>query len=217
MAASTRDKPLVYRLEEIPTGKSKDDLLHMFPPEVRDQMAVTSLSPGINLDRRTLTATISFLPRGGEPFPMPSDPDICIDKDFYGFTPLYTPEGQIEMDIIAITGLAGHAFGSWSTGTQRMWLRDFLHRDIPRARILLYGYDSHIVDSQSRRILADFSSNFIAKFNAMRSGSHSINRPVIFIGHSLGCLMIKGVLIDWGSYLDHRGGMQFWVINKLLY
>ncbi len=112
MAASTRNKPLVYRLEEIPTGKSKDDLLHIFPQKIRDQMAVTSLSPGINLDRRTLTATISFLPLGGEPVPMPLVPDICIDKDFYGFTPLYTPEGQIEVNIIAITGLAGHAFDS---------------------------------------------------------------------------------------------------------
>ncbi len=208
MAASTPNKPLVYRVEEIPTGNSKDDLLLIFPPKLRDQMTVTSLSPSINLDRRTLTATISFLPLGGESFPVPLDPDICIDKDFYGFTPLYTPEGQIEVDIIAITGLAGHAFGSWSTGAQRMWLRDFLHRDIPRARIMLYGYDSHIVNSQSRSILADFSSNFIAKFNAMRSRSHSENRPVIFIGHSLGCLMIKEVLIDLGSYLDHRGGTQ---------
>ena len=214
MAASTRNKPLVYRLEEISTDKSKDDLLHMFPLKIRDQMTVTSLSPGINLDRRTLTATISFLPLGGEPFPMPLDPDICIDKDFYGFTPLYTPEDQIEVDIIAITGLAGHAFGSWSTGNQRMWLRDFLHHDIPQARILLYGYDSHIVNSQSRSILADFSSNFIAKFNSMRSRSHSENRPVIFIGHSLGCLMIKEVLIDLGSYLGSYGGTQLWQSSK---
>lgn len=206
MAASTRHKPLVYRLEEITTVESKEDLLLLFPPKFRDRMTVTSLSPSINLDRRTSTATISFLPLSEEPFPTPSDQDICVDKDFYGFTPLYTPGGHIEVDMIAITGLAGHAFGSWSTATQRMWLRDFLPRDIPQARILLYGYDSRIVNSQSRSILADFSSNFIVKFNAMRAQSHSENRPVIFIGHSLGCLMIKEVLIDLGSYFDHRRG-----------
>ena len=209
MAASTRIKPLVYRVEEISTVKSKEDLLLLFPTRTRDRMTVTSLGPSINVDRRTLTATISFLPLSDEPFPIHSDPDICIDKDFYGFTPLYTPEGQINVDIIAITGLAGHAFGSWSTPTQKMWLRDFLPRDIPRARILLYGYDSHIVNSQSRSILADFSSNFIAKFSAMRAHSHSENRPVIFIGHSLGCLMIKEVLIDLALYVDRRGGTQF--------
>ncbi|CAD6592661.1 MAG: hypothetical protein ASARMPREDX12_006341 [Alectoria sarmentosa] len=189
MAASTRHKPLVYRLEEITTVESKEDLLLLFPPEFRDRMTVTSLSPSINLDRRTSTATISFLPLSEEPFPTPSEQDICVDQDFYGFTPLYTPEGNIDVDIIAITGLAGHAFGSWSTATQRMWLRDFLPRDIPQARILLYGYDSHIVNSQSRSILADFSSNFIVKFNAMR-----------------GCLMINEVLINLGSYFDHRRG-----------
>lgn len=155
MAASTRSKPLVYRVEEIPTVqvKSKEDLLLLFPPRNRDRMTVTSLSPSINLNRRTLTATISFSPLSQEPFPLPSDLDICIDKDFYGFTPIYTPDGHIDVDIIAITGLAGHAFGSWSIATQRMWLRDFLPRDIPQARILLYGYDSRIVNSQSRSIL----------------------------------------------------------------
>ena len=214
MAAFTRDKPIVYRLEEIPTVRSREDLLLLFPPITRDQMTITSLSPSINLNRRTLTATISFLPESQELFPMPSDPDIYVDKDFYGFTPLYTPEGHIDVDIIAITGLAGHAFGSWSTATQKMWLRDFLPRDLPQARILLYGYDSHIVNSQSRSILADFSSNFITKFNALRSMSRCQNRPIIFVGHSLGCLMIKEVLIDLGSYLDSRGGTRSWVISK---
>lgn len=214
MATFIPAKPLVYRLEEIPTVRSKEDLLLLFPPNTRDRMTVTSLSPSINLNRRTLTATISFLAESQESFPVPSDPDICVDKDFYGFTPLYTPEGHIDVDIIAITGLAGHAFGSWSTANQRMWLRDFLPRDLPQARVLLYGYDSHIVNSQSRSILADFSSNFIAKFNAMRSQSHSEDRPVIFIGHSLGCLMIKEVLIDLGFYLDHRGSTHFWVFSK---
>lgn len=209
MAASSRNKPLVYRLEEISTIKSKEDLLLLFPTRARDRMKITSLSPSINVDRRTSTATVSFLPLSEEPFPMPSDLDICIDKDFYGFTPLYTPGRKIDVDIIAVTGLAGHAFGSWSTANQRLWLRDFLPRDIPQARILLYGYNSRIVNSQSRSILADFSSNFIAKFNAMRAHSHSENRPVIFIGHSLGCLMIKEVLVDLGSYFDRRGGTQF--------
>lgn len=33
--------------------------------------------------------------------------------------------------IIAVTGLAGHAFGSWrSRGSPRMWLRDLLPKDI---------------------------------------------------------------------------------------
>lgn len=201
--------PLVYRVEEIPTVKSKDDLLLLFPSESRDRMTVTSLNPSINLKRRTLTATILFSPLSQEPFPIPLDLNICVDKEFYGFTPLYTPERHIDVDIIAITGLAGHAFGSWATATQRMWLRDFLPRDLPQARVMLYGYDSRIVNSQSRSILADLSSNLIAKFNAMRGQSHSKDRPVILIGHSLGCLMIKEVLIDLGSYLDHRRGKPF--------
>ena len=125
------------------------------------------------------------------------------DKDFYGFTPLYTPEGDIEIDIIALTGLAGHAFGSWAA-SPHMWLRDFLPEDLPRARVLLYGYDSNLVGTQSKHILTDLSSNFVVKLHTMQSQSQSELRPIILIGHSLGCLIIKDALISMRSYPVHH-------------
>lgn len=189
MLALSTGKVWVYRREGIPIGTSKESLRQTFSSDVRDQIQVTSLSPGIDLDQRTLTATFSFTARPGDEL-LHSE-----DKDFYGFTPLYTPEGDIEGDIIALTGLAGYAFGSWAA-SPHMWLRDFLPIDIPRARVLLYGYDSSLAGSQSRRILADFSSNFVVKLHTMRSLSRSENRPIIMIGHSLGCLIIKDALIE---------------------
>ena len=65
--------------------------------------------------------------------------------------------------VIAITGLGGHAFGSWRsrTSTERpvdrpMWLRDFLPQEFPNARIMTYGYNNglkelnklHMTDSR---------------------------------------------------------------------
>lgn len=49
--------------------------------------------------------------------------------------------------IIAITGLAGHAYGSWAHADDRMWLRDYL-KDT-NARILTYGYESNMDGGQS--------------------------------------------------------------------
>ena len=187
MSSSDKGKVWVYRREEIPIGTSKETLRQSFPPEVREQIKVTSLSPGIKLDLQTLTATFSFNGRPKDE-PLPSE-----DKNFYGFTPLYTPEGDIEADIIALTGLAGHAFGSWATSSH-MWLRDFLPKDLPKARILLYGYDSSLAGNLSKNTFADFSRNFIHKFDTMRRLSGSENRLTIFIGHSLGCLIIKDAL-----------------------
>ena len=197
MSTSSTGKVWVYRREGIPVGTSKETLRQSFPLDVRDKIRVTSLSPSINLRNPTLTATFSFIARPGDGLL------LSEDKDFYGFTPLYTPEGYIEADIIALTGLAGHAFGSWAA-SPHMWLRDFLPEDLPRARILLYGYDSSLAGSQSRNILADLSKNFVIKLHTMRSLSKSEDRPIILIGHSLGCLIIKDALTEMKFYPVHH-------------
>lgn len=196
LTTSTR-KVWVYRREELPVGTTRETLRQSFPLDVRDRIKVTSLSPGINLQRGTLTATFSFDAQPGDTLL------LSEDKDFYGFTPLYTPEGEVEADIIALTGLAGHAFGSWAA-PPHMWLRDFLPSDVPRARVLLYGYDSNLVGNQSRNILSDFSNTFVAKLHAMRSLSRSEDRSVILIGHSLGCLIIKDALANMESQPVHH-------------
>ena len=197
MSSLSMGKVWVYRREGIPVGTSKESLRQSFPLDVRDQIEVTSLSTGINLNKPSLTATFSFNARPGDEL-LRSE-----DKDFYGFTPLYTPQGYIEADIIALTGLAGHAFGSWAA-SPHMWLRDFLPQDLPRARILLYGYDSNLAGSQSKNILADLSNNFVVKLHTMRNLSRSEFRPIILIGHSLGCLIVKDALIEMRSQSIHH-------------
>jgi hypothetical protein len=77
---------------------------------------------------------------------LPDTDDINIDRHFHGFTQLYsTPDGQsITVDIIAITGLDGHAFGSWQGkgNLGRMWVLDFFLKDLPPCRTMIYGYNS---------------------------------------------------------------------------
>ena len=52
--------------------------------------------------------------------------------------------------VIAISGLGGHAFGSFKQRNgSYMWLRDFLPREFPTARILTYGYSSKLSASES--------------------------------------------------------------------
>ncbi|KAJ5893420.1 hypothetical protein N7495_005111 [Penicillium taxi] len=73
-------------------------------------------------------------PLGGWQVEM-GDDDINIDGHFFGFTELYTPgeNEPVVADIIAIAGLDGHAYGSWQGrgNLARMWLRDFLSKDLP--------------------------------------------------------------------------------------
>lgn len=98
------------------------------------------------------------------------------------------------ISIIAVTGLAGHAFGSWrSRKSGKMWLRDIIPTDIPTARILTYGYDTKLVGSNSDACILDYAKQFLATVTDARC--RDPYRPIIFIGHSLGGLVIKAVRV----------------------
>ena len=87
--------------------------------------------------------------------------DIVFDQSFHGLTQLYNPtvdSTEITADIVAITGLDGHAYASWSGGNpKRMWLRDFLSEDLPKCRVMIYGYDSKL-SNPGLHTIADFGN-----------------------------------------------------------
>ena len=72
--------------------------------------------------------------------------------------------------IIAVTGLAGHAFGSWrSRDGSCMWLRDFLPKSIPTARIITYGYDTKLPGSQSTASILELSKKLLESVKVIRN------------------------------------------------
>jgi hypothetical protein len=75
--------------------------------------------------------------------------------------------------IVTVSGLAGHAFGSWKSHTRdhQMWLRDFLPVDLRDAnvRILTFGYNSGLRDSTSTSFLQDFSRQLLDGVNSARA------------------------------------------------
>jgi hypothetical protein len=105
---------------------------------------------------------------------------IHFDRDFFGFTQLYpTKSGdEIVADIIVVTGLGGHAFGSWvGRTTGKMWLRDFLKEDLPNCRVLLYGYDSKLGNRSTDSILS-FGDTFLANLDGVRR-DHVVSTTVL--------------------------------------
>jgi hypothetical protein len=72
--------------------------------------------------------------------------------------------------ILAIPGLGSHALGSWkSTTSDEVWLRDFLPRDLPNVRVLLYGYDSTLSDSLSKQSIEDLGRALLEHITAFRT------------------------------------------------
>ncbi|KAL0633451.1 hypothetical protein Q9L58_007664 [Maublancomyces gigas] len=129
-----------------------------------------------------------------------SEFEAAVDSHFRGLTPLNdTPNPSV--DIIAVTGLAGHAFGSWkSHGCPEMWLRDFIPDDLLEngynARILVYGYDTKLVGSTSDASIYEISKQFLEAVKDTRRQKTEAHRPIILIGHSLGGLVIKEALME---------------------
>ncbi|KAI5778075.1 hypothetical protein EDC01DRAFT_675361 [Geopyxis carbonaria] len=125
--------------------------------------------------------------------------DVQIDRNFFGFTQLYHTEKEqpIIADIIAITGFEGHAYDSWEgqSHLQRMWLRDFFPKHFPNCRTMTYGYDSGI-KSNSIYKLVDYSRTFLRALEKVRKSDMEAKRPLIFIGHCFGGIILAQSLVQ---------------------
>ncbi|KAF8536460.1 hypothetical protein BDD12DRAFT_982712 [Trichophaea hybrida] len=94
---------------------------------------------------------------------------MSFASHFYGLTPLYTPK-DIAADVVAVTGLAGHAYGSWrNRQTHIMWLKDFLPNDIKNVRITTYGYNTRLSKNKlDIGQLEDHKRDFISELEIAR-------------------------------------------------
>lgn len=95
---------------------------------------------------------------------------LDLDTQFYDMTPLNAP-GEVVADVVAVTGLAGHAFGSWrSRDTGKMWLKDFLSEDVSGVRIMTYGYNSSLVGGTVEHNFLEYRKHFIHSLLNARHG-----------------------------------------------
>jgi len=86
--------------------------------------------------------------------------------------------------VIAVTGLAGHAFGSWmSRKTNKMWLKDLLPYDIRNIRIMSYGYDGQLaVQGKSDNRLLDYQRLFVQDIeNARRATVVGVRYDIVLL------------------------------------
>ncbi|KAI6623871.1 hypothetical protein MCOR14_009448 [Pyricularia oryzae] len=97
-------------------------------------------------------------------------PRYSYSCKFYGITPLYDGKDDADVDVIAVPGLGSHALGSWkSPNSDDVWLRDFLAEDVPKIRVLLYGYDTTLANSQVKQSIEDLAATFLEQVIAFRA------------------------------------------------
>ncbi|KAF2398705.1 hypothetical protein EJ06DRAFT_89082 [Trichodelitschia bisporula] len=152
-----------------------------------------------------------------------SDAREEVTEEPFGLFILYEPdvipgsEAQVDVDIVALHGLNGHCRNTFTDpSTGKLWLKDFLPRKLPNARIMTFGYDSRLAFSGSTADLDDFALSLLNRLSDHRRTKASIDRPLIFVGHSLGGIVVKKALItahendsQYGHILQSCKGIVF--------
>jgi pimeloyl-ACP methyl ester carboxylesterase len=97
----------------------------------------------------------------------------------------------------------GHWENTWNVGNSQadpMFLRDRIPTDLSRigvrARIFSYGYDSAVVFSKSVATIDQAAIMLLSRLLGKRRTSEEKGRPIIFIAHSLGGLVVKQAMIQ---------------------
>ncbi|KAI1214744.1 uncharacterized protein F4807DRAFT_7560 [Annulohypoxylon truncatum] len=107
------------------------------------------------------------------------------------------------IDLVFVHGLRGSRFKTWSKG-DIFWPRDFLKDDLKKARIITWGYDANIANAfsyASRESLFGHANTLLNDLARLRRG---ITRPIIFVCHSFGGLVVKEALITSDNYRNHN-------------
>ena len=118
--------------------------------------------------------------------------------DPYGLFELANdPDTSTSVDVIAVHGLQGHPFATWTHDDGNLWLKDDLPGDVPSARILSFGYDSNIAFSRSVVTVEDIASQLLNDLYNEREKDEAIaaKRPIVFVCHSLGGIVVKKALV----------------------
>jgi protein SERAC1 len=116
---------------------------------------------------------------------------VLVDKD---------PEGEGIVDVVAVHGLDGHYRNTWTMEdtTKRYrrvnWLETVLPKqELIHARILAFSYNSSVQFSKSTSDVFVFADQLLEHLMGKREHEGEQCRPIVFICHSLGGIVVKQV------------------------
>ena len=97
------------------------------------------------------------------------------------------------LSIVAVHGLGGDWEATWTDSNGQLWLRDFLPTQIPPARIMSYGYNSNTIFTRAVTDITDEAAMLLDRLDNEREGELQRTKPIIFVAHSLGGIVVKKV------------------------
>jgi pimeloyl-ACP methyl ester carboxylesterase len=110
---------------------------------------------------------------------------------------LLPPEFSDTCSVIFVHGLTGNRETTWTDKQSGVfWPAHLLRRDVPETRILTFGYDAdvaHFWALASNNRIGNHALDLVNALAQMRERTGTGHRPVIFVVHSLGGLVVEDV------------------------
>jgi len=119
--------------------------------------------------------------------------------------------------IILVAGLGGDYLDTWRADDGTVWPRDLLPRDLPKIRVFSFQYNTTVKGTTSRGKIDDHARQLLHALNKDRDTDiEAATRPIIFVGHSLGGMLIKYAIYlaksqdhEYGGLWDASRGVMF--------
>ncbi|KAI8949375.1 hypothetical protein F4801DRAFT_553398 [Xylaria longipes] len=161
-----------------------------------------------------------------------------IEDDPLGLSLIYgTPNS--DADLIFVHGLGGSSCRTWSweRNPDNFWPAWMRHEQgLSHFRVFSFGYNAKFNDSNNPLSILDFSKGLLVRMRTYSQGDESSSigiKPIVFIAHSMGGLVVKKALIvgkndDYYSLMlskvhgimflstPHRGSTYAHSLNALL-
>ncbi len=122
--------------------------------------------------------------------------------DRYGLSQVHAPVGHAKVDVVFVHGLNGDPKWTWTSDKSKIFWPAQLLPDIvgkEKARILVYGYDASITSftdsvtwKKGKPEEYNHAEHLVVKLAANRRRRKATERPIIFVAHSLGGLIVSG-------------------------
>ena len=77
-----------------------------------------------------------------------------------------------------------------------------LPQAVPRGRVLLYGYNPEDYEETETNI-SNKAETFLRRLRRLRQGEGNEDRPIVYVAHCTGCLVLKQALIDSSSDVEN--------------
>ena len=98
--------------------------------------------------------------------------------------------------IVLVAGLGGHYLRTWQAPDRTLWPIDLLPQHVGDVRVLSFHYNTTVRGTTDARKIDDHAGELLDKLDLERLSGHDVRlncRPIIYVGHSLGGMLIKRV------------------------